>query len=1425
MRLNPARGGSRSLLVVLAAIALGLSATRTILAQELAIPTVGDSPTALQLCLRAEDLRDGNPLEAARLVHRLLNEYPDRLVPADDGGIRFVPASERALALLRRSPAVRSEWQKTVAPALARAVEEQDDAALVRVAPLTIEGLRAALRQAQRELEAGRPSSALGWLRRIDPADLESLGTPRDRAFFRATGARAHRLAGDRIAAAREQALLLELAVAEPSIEPIATALTSEVDARASVTRVMAPIDTSSQWHRVWRLALPGSPFSRRYLNPMTGPLQSVPSAEQSADDGTLLTVLPLASDDRLFICEGQVVTSIDRLSRRVRWKRELGSREDTELVPIGDLSEMTLAGEVLLVLTGHGTVTRRTGEGRLVALDAETGDILWEQTPARLENSDPDNAEGLFPHGRPLVVDDVVIVMARKQTARLEGVATLIGFDLATGAPRWMTYLVGCGSRPMSTLRAFSSPVAGDGAIFVASSLGAIARVDAADGTVRWLDRFPVPVADVQSAPVPWETGGPALVSSGLLSIAPDGLSVLLLDASSGTILRSFLTGAGEPWGSPRVLRASTDGRFVLALGDDVALFDAEALDRPRWTLSSMAQAAGIPTARLLVRGRTDFADGLIDGRPAVVVPLIDRLLVVDAERGTIARAIETGRAGNAMLADGQVLLASHDRLECFMPFAGAEKAVRDWMARDPADPTRPMALLELGIQCAVPAMIFEGIATTAAAVDRSDDEVLRHELVDRVLTGSQEIELSDPDMARLLSTVRETARSAADQVACALAEGAWQMRQGRVPEAIEAWQRVLASPALREATLATMDANTPATALVMARFSEVIASNGPAPFASRERDAAAALRSLGAAATMDELLDCGQAWLGSEAGAEAIMRAADGLIAAGKPRDAFIEIAASLRARSRLAGVDRASRSLAEALQSIAITQHWNEAAGGELAALLDRALVAGASSADLQAVRESLRALVPSHPAVRSWPAIGPTPTGAVTAAGRLALLGAAAEAERPTDRVLLVERSEGPDARPSLVMRRGPELERLWSRPIEVDDPAVVRFGETIVLWQRGAGQEPSIVALGGDDGAEQWSIPSVAAIFDRSRLGSGPVVPRRTLRDGRVSSVSPAEIIPIRCDPWLILARRNGDVACIDLRDGSVRWRRDGLVEEIAGDTLSGQAPVAANALVLAVAGLRRSAEGVASQEVVLVDPARGDTIEIVPLPGEPDWISIAPGPLVLAAVRNEVLAVVPGRGWHWSLLDHRIGGSVPSLLAGDRKLIVSIRGSRRDEFVALDLLEGRIEGSRFAAPVRRSLARSNLRSLQRVGDAVVALAADRFTVFDLAGRVIGQDAIAVDRTFVALLPAQDVFVVIDPEATFAYQASPDRIAGSSSGAVMYQLSRRDGARLVVDPIIVPVGDRPDRWLLLDGMIVGSGTDRSTCVSMPAESAR
>ncbi len=1406
-----------ALLLPVLGLLLPAAPLRIAAAQDVAVASVADSPTAQQLLRQVEDLAASNPEEAARILQAVLEQHPQKLVPIDAAGDRFITARERALAILRASPGLLERWQRTAEPDARRLLQEGQLELAVASRPGTPSAMEAALRLAQADLEAGRFAAVAAGLAEIRPEDLKE---PRARTFAIFMRGMALARLGDAVAATTAAAELESMdANADGDAAAHARTLAAAVRAALPVAASPAPDrpPDAQPWHRIWRLPIAGSAYSRRYLDP-EGPLVTLPTPEAAAEEGSLLTVLPLVSGETLFVADGPTVSAVDRLSHRVRWTQSFAPpMGDRDTAAIGDLTQVVAAADSLLCITGHATSGKRSGAGRLICLDAATGALRWER---RLEGLGGDDTEGLFPHGTPVVVDDTVVMMARKVNSRLESVGFVVGVDLHTGGIRWITHLAGCGGVHLGGIRPFGSPLAAAGGIFVSSSLGAVARLDPGTGAIRWLTRFPVPIRDARYPCMPWELAEPVLLPQGLLAIAPDQTRVVLLDPETGEERRSFPIGSGEAWGIPRYLVADRERSLLLAVGEDVVAFSPSDLERPRWTLTGVLPAPlRGQSNRSGIRGRVQILESAAEG-PAVVVAGLDEVLVLSAKDGTPLRRIETAQPGNPLLVDDQLFLAGNERLESFMPLGRAEASIRGWLEKDPADPERAMALLDLGVQSRNPALVLEGAERALAALESGAPRVeLRGELLSRLL-AAQASPLGAADAAgeSLLALASRTASTAPQQVAARLALGDWMERHGRAIQAVQAWQSILSDPSLRTASVASRDDEALASALALARMAALARAAGPTSLDAREQDAAQALQQVKADSASD-LADFAAAWVGTAAGARAAIRVADTLVAAQRRVAAFALLASTISTTSRLRGTAGEVAPLLQRMVELADTPALRGAAGVEVAALLARSGDASLPPALHGSVSRLLASIAPGDGAVRKFPAVGTQPSQPVRVDGRLATLSAEAADERPDDRALLVERtSKGR----RVTMRRTPDLGQVWEHAVDVDDPVVAAWGERIVLWQRNPGDDPSLLALAAGDGSVAWKVPSVASLFTADRLlESGPGL-TVSPRDGRLTQAS--DVVAVRAGETLILVRRNGDLVGVNLGDGSTPWRREHVFDVVDANVDGRVSPMAGSSHAAAITGRVRQPDGTLRTVVALIDPSSGDLLGKLELDGGRDvaWTAFAPGPsLVVGTDMGLECVSIPSGVRLWSREDRRLRGATPWTVVGDHLLlgVQRIGGMLREEPVAIDLTDGQPEGTRFALPSRHGWVGSTIRQLTRAGSGVLLAFEDRIVLFDSAGAIQGSDAVAADRSYTGVFPARDTIVAIDGAGLRPNLANPERFGGVEGGGVLYQFSRVDGGRLITDGLEIRSGEQsPDRWLLVEGGVIGS--TQGWTVSLP-----
>lgn len=112
------------------------------------------------------------------------------------------------------------------------------------------------------------------------------------------------------------------------------------------------------------------------------------------------------------------------------------------------------------------GRIYVSTGFAEALALDAETGKVLWRQSmdfPAR---------------SAPLVAGGVVAIVIQN--------GLLLTFDEKTGAPGWR-FSGSVGTPPMTSVSVIGAPAFMDGIIVAGFSTGMLAAIDASSGTPLW--------------------------------------------------------------------------------------------------------------------------------------------------------------------------------------------------------------------------------------------------------------------------------------------------------------------------------------------------------------------------------------------------------------------------------------------------------------------------------------------------------------------------------------------------------------------------------------------------------------------------------------------------------------------------------------------------------------------------------------------------------------------------------------------------------------------------------------------------------------------------------------------------------------------------------------------------------------------------
>jgi outer membrane protein assembly factor BamB/ElaB/YqjD/DUF883 family membrane-anchored ribosome-binding protein len=943
---------------------------------------VDDSPLAREMFAQALDHVEDNIGEAARLLQELLDEYPSKLISAGERTTdRYVTIRARVSEVLRETPELLERYRQHETPRARRMLARGEYRELAMSRPLTAPGLEAMLILSQQHLEYGRFIAARRWLTEViaHPELDESRAA---HAWYMMGLIGVYR--GDRLQVADAvdelgaigragQQLLEHLERDRASLRPRLARIGLNAFDQTSAVGLDELIA-----EEIWRLPLEDSLAQRRERDtapdrPMMGRALRV-----NIEEGHFLTIAPTVRDSAVFINQGHRVSAIDRMAGTSIWDRDYVDRQSVAVLDRDDsqprdLNVVAVDGDWLVTLMGHAYSTDRSSEGRLVCLRASTGELRWSASLRSLALADDELTE-LFPHSAPVIVDGQVLVLARRVSRQSLTSVYLVSYDLETGQSRWIQHIVSSGSTRRSA-RGFSTiEVAreGGGDVFIASPVGAVARVDAVTGHLHWLHRFPVPInpAQIESSQRGWELVEPVVLADRVIAIQPGFNRIVSIDRMSGVVLEAVEARSRDGWNSPHYIVAG--GRHIISVGRDIRAFDPDDLHVPVWRLPMPPEAR---QSRLDERGRPvqhapgqELWDAPIEpyGRVQVVldsthapaggrdvieqpnvpamllVPHREGLLVVDEESGHVMLHLPLPSPGNVLAVDAQLLVAGNGVLNSYMSFDRAEELMRRRVAENPADPVPALGLTRLGVRVGRFGLIMEAADLTQRAVRRTlevsettdgparpggqyarEAEQHRDELVSLLLAVDlDEVAPHAEQAERFFGLLDEVVRTNEQRLASVLKLGDWQSSHdpGR---AIETYQRVLADRDLRDLRWtgglgsrelrrpgdeAATDIIRPASAVARQRMVALLTQHGRQLYAAHADFAALRLRML-----LDEGADGagGAGGAGGTVGPEPLLELSRQFPLAPAAIDAAIEAADRLSQRGR---IDQALDALVE-------------------------------------------------------------------------------------------------------------------------------------------------------------------------------------------------------------------------------------------------------------------------------------------------------------------------------------------------------------------------------------------------------------------------------------------------------------------------------------------------------------------------------
>jgi outer membrane protein assembly factor BamB len=1410
---------------------------------------VDDSPAARDTLARLPELLAArNTSEAVRSLQRLLDTEADRALELPGDSEIFVTVRRRVHETLLASPDLLGAYRENQGPSGAQALALGDFARVERSYFLTRAGAEATLRLAQDHLGHARFEAARllmeQWLTHPDRTDAalaplaSSIMTEAARYLDRPeVWAIADRLAIDagRPAPARERI------VPPPSLAiPVASALHG-TPPPALGDMVGTPL----------RSAPLGG---KEIFTDITPEPQGRPSA-RGAPLYEPSWVLPLATGDTLYTNDGATVAALDRFTLQEKWRvRPLDAQSRYEPLEFSirpnerafsrgydDSNTITLTRALVLATTGVATSSGRMGDPRIHALERATGRVLWSVDPADL---DPMLAGGSI-RGPLLVEGDTVIASFRKQiTQRRLVTVYLIGLDLATGERRWITPIGSAGVQTTGRMgRSSEGAALFRGMIYRTDEVGVIAAVEASSGRVNWIRRAPAITPPPMMNGWPWGSVIPIVDERGLLTLTPDRLDVVRLDLHTGRLLGSRAGGVLE------------GPRYLVRVGDDLA-----AIGERRIALVNYENFE-TDTPRLTPPLDGELAGGGMSGRAfaaedALVVPLRSGLAIVRPGAEKEPTFIPLERSGNAVIAQGQVLIADHRQLHSYLVWDVASALLRERMNAAEGDAAPAITFADLASRSGrwedvIPAIdraieIIEAdpldpdVAPARARLATVLDQLVGSSPIGwgvrapRTASGTPTIEdLSLLD--ELLQRFGRIASSADEQATHAMALGALRTLQGRGADAAEAYQRVLATPAIAEATWNAPGLSIRAETEATARVRQLVIEQGARVYEAFDREAAQQLGvDLGNAERLSSLA---RRYPASPVAARASYEAARLRLQGRDDTGALADLSNALSSImwATQAGLNAESTLVADIGGTLIRTLARSDRPGRArtVAAQFQTrypALVPSVEGAPLDLASTLREADALAHAMTRA-PRIGPPQGNAVAQAlvGWSILPVRSTERAGAADLVLLIS-SDGTTLAGHAPGETGQGLRELWTRPVDQPPTILWQDQRSIYLYRAStstpaegqAGPNPGNRGGGGGTngngggvierldpatGASVWVSAPVRTLFPMDFQSQ-----RRVADDiGRpLTMATPSDGVVSRSDllfaidgQTIAIAERVGRVAAIDAKTGQTRWIQQRPIERVYDLAVGGG--------VVLVGGAQERALGPdqpveLTPALVSIEAQRGGILNIsTDLPGNVIWTRLDADARLLAGFEGGLILADAVRGQRlWTRWRDASDTIIDAWPLGDRLFLLD---TTRTLWLA-DLATGVINDEPLRTDDR--LATRQPITARAIDGRLVFTSARGIVVYDQTGRRVGADAIGGTDSLIPPRLAERTLVTIDTQ--------PNQTA---EGRLSYTLGVLDAssARLIATrelALLTP----PDALALVDGSILISAGGVTLVIAAP-----
>jgi outer membrane protein assembly factor BamB len=1378
---------------------------------------VDDSPLAFDGLIRAGELASvGNLDESIRVLQSLLDAEGERLLATPGEQDLFTTVRGRVHAALISNRPLLDRYRAIEEPTARKQLDEGLLESIERSRLLTSAGYEAALRLAQRQIEAAQFHAALQVFEQLDahPDRAGESGRAAAELMTLAAGYLGESFPRDsaaRLARWRTESNLPAWSGDRAPMPDIAPARTAFDPAPATDLTDLLP---RPLWSDVMGDRLPID---------STLPLRSM--ANPPREGALWLNALPTAVGDTVYANDTHTVTAWNRFTLSQNWRVHIEPIQGRRY-PVGpsqNFEEMAgVAADGTYVAALMGLAIQNTDalpQRSMLCMDSRTGGVLWRR---RLDDFKFHESEGSRFRGPVFLDQGIVVVLIEKDLARrrLEG-SSVMGIDARTGEALWVRPLGSSGSLAYGYRPAVvDSPIIDRGVLYTVNRLGFIAAVDTVNGRVRWIHRWGGALVSPTRVDQPWQSNSPLVIDDALFAVTPDRREVVHMSAATGRIITRCAASKFGTADSPDYLIAA--GGMLLGVSSTV--ITATPLDTfgPDSTFTRIAR---FPAGH--VRGRVvAFGEG-------VMVPTVDGVGVygVREEKEPLWR-LALDKPGNLLPLDGQLLAADDNEVHTYLVWEVADRMLRERMDAEPNDPNAAITYAELSYRAGRPEGILPAIDRAMAAVERNplaataeaDQSRLFRAVFAMVeppsdATGRAMLPL---DLrGALVKRLDRCANGTVERVAYLLAAGRFYEATEQPARAVEAYQGVLDSPELAASTFAQGETIVSADFEATRRLRRLVQTNGLEFYGPYQADADRALAALVQSLEPEPFESVARRYPVSRAAAAAWLEAAsrytrrgtsqlaaqaleEGLIAANQsldPSDPLIgELTGRLVQHLARAGLVHPALAMLEEFSRSHATLRLTE----------------NGQSLDAKELTATVRGQIA---ALDRRPRIGPEPSPADPMLGWSILEPISDDAPlRVTDRVMMIsEETQQNPSEVALFRSVGPgPLVKQWSSPAADEylwiDSAGACFAKAVGEPDRA---DYSIVRRDIDTGQVKWETPLFRSVFPRDMIDELLADPTKeyiptidTPLESRVPVIRVSLLIDQRT---LVLIDRLGRAAGFDLESGRLLWANPTTVSRMHDATLKAGTLVigGADGPIDFTKPIRDANAGDQMTGVVLALDARtGQALHRWETQDRVRWVSLAPEGFSIVGLNDAIVSLDAYRGRvRWRATARPLAVSLAAWTMPGRVIV------RTDDtnLYQIDSADGAVREPALDTRDRLAGGFGTIR-FNALGNRAAFSTSLGLAVFGPAGDLVGLDTNERDEETYCAAFGERYAVTITPSA----QPAPD-------GQATLNLNVFDNDSLkIVTRVDITIGaqNEPAPCALLDGKVLISTGAITTVIELP-----